>query len=155
MEENKKRPLIGVGAVVFDSKGRILLVRRGGPPQMGKWAIPGGHLELGETLYEGAKRELFEETGLEGVPRCIVNIDELIVRSTDGSVSRHFILIDILFDNIWGELKAGSDAVEAEYFDTEEAAKRDDVSYSTKTFLRKLLNNELYCIETFVNQYVE
>lgn len=155
MEENKRRPLIGVGAIVFDSMGRILLVRRGNPPQKGKWAIPGGHLELGETIFEGVKRELFEETGLEGQPKCIVNLDELIVNGPDGSIKRHYILIDVLFDSVWGELKAASDAVEAKFFDTKEALEKEEISFSTRTFLRKLLNGELYCIETYVNRYAE
>ncbi|MEM3380532.1 MAG: NUDIX hydrolase, partial [Fervidicoccaceae archaeon] len=146
---------IGVGAVVFDSRGRILLVRRGYPPQKGKWAIPGGHLEFGETIFEGARRELLEETGLEGEPKCIVNLDELIVRDSNGNVKKHFVLIDVLFDSIWGSLRAGSDAVEARFFDIEEIKESAEVSFSTRTFLRKLLNNELYCIETFVNQYAE
>ncbi|MEM0047234.1 MAG: NUDIX hydrolase, partial [Fervidicoccaceae archaeon] len=118
--ESRERPYIGVGAVVFDSRGRILLVRRGYPPQKGKWAIPGGHLELGETIFEGARRELLEETGLEGEPKCIVNLDELIVRDSNGNVKKHFVLIDVLFDSIWGSLRAGSDAVEARFFDIEE-----------------------------------
>ncbi|MEM3411298.1 MAG: NUDIX hydrolase [Fervidicoccaceae archaeon] len=153
--ESRERPYIGVGAVVFDSRGRILLVRRGYPPQKGKWAIPGGHLELGETIFEGARRELLEETGLEGEPKCIVNLDELIVRDSNGNVKKHFVLIDVLFDSIWGSLRAGSDAVEARFFDIEEIKESAEVSFSTRTFLRKLLNNELYCIETFVNQYAE
>ncbi|MEM0021663.1 MAG: NUDIX hydrolase [Fervidicoccaceae archaeon] len=153
--ESRERPYIGVGAVVFDSRGRILLVRRGYPPQKGKWAIPGGHLELGETIFEGARRELLEETGLEGEPKCIVNLDELIVRDSNGNVKKHFVLIDVLFDSIWGSLRAGSDAVEARFFDIEEIKESAEVSFSTRTFLRKLLNNELYCIETYVNQYAE
>ncbi|MEM3838631.1 MAG: NUDIX hydrolase [Fervidicoccaceae archaeon] len=153
--ESRERPYIGVGAVVFDSRGRILLVRRGYPPQKGKWAIPGGHLEFGETIFEGARRELLEETGLEGEPKCIVNLDELIVRDSNGNVKKHFVLIDVLFDSIWGSLRAGSDAVEARFFDIEEIKESAEVSFSTRTFLRKLLNNELYCIETFVNQYAE
>ncbi|MEM0198434.1 MAG: NUDIX hydrolase [Fervidicoccaceae archaeon] len=153
--ESRERPYIGVGAVVFDSRGRILLVRRGYPPQKGKWAIPGGHLELGETIFEGARRELLEETGLEGEPKCIVNLDELIVRDSNGNVKKHFVLIDVLFDSIWGSLRAGSDAVEARFFDIEEIKESTEVSFSTRTFLRKLLNNELYCIETYVNQYTE
>ena len=155
MEENKRRPLIGVGAIVFDSHGRILLVKRGAPPQMGKWAIPGGHLELGETIFEGVKRELYEETGLEGEPKCIVTVDELIVNGVDGSVKRHYILIDVFFERVWGELRAASDALEAKFFEAEEAQSRNDVSFSTKTFLKKLLNDELYCIETYVNRYAE
>jgi ADP-ribose pyrophosphatase YjhB (NUDIX family) len=154
MEENK-RPQIGVGAVIFDSKGRILLVKRGTPPQAGKWAIPGGHLEWGETIYQGVKRELMEETGLEGEPKCIVNVDELIVHDQGGMVRRHYLLIDVLFDNVWGTPRAGSDATDVKFFDVEEAQKLDEVSYSTRTFLKKLLNNELYCIETFVNEYAE
>ncbi|MEM3837458.1 MAG: hypothetical protein QXU57_06120, partial [Fervidicoccaceae archaeon] len=73
----------------------------------------------------------------------------------NGNVKKHFVLIDVLFDSIWGSLRAGSDAVEARFFDIEEIKESAEVSFSTRTFLRKLLNNELYCIETFVNQYAE
>ena len=69
--EYPDQPLVGVGGVVIDN-GRALLIRRGSPPLEGQWSIPGGLLELGETLAQGVARELAEETGLE------VNVLELI-----------------------------------------------------------------------------
>jgi 8-oxo-dGTP diphosphatase len=69
--EYPERPIVGVGGVVIQD-GRVVLVRRGGPPLEGNWSIPGGTLEVGETIAEGVQRELREETGLE------VRVGELI-----------------------------------------------------------------------------
>ncbi|AFH42473.1 NUDIX hydrolase [Fervidicoccus fontis] len=149
------RPLVGVGAVVFNEKGEILLVKRIYPPQEGKWAIPGGHLELEETIFDGAKRELYEETGLIGDAKCIVNVDELIVLKEDKSVWRHYILIDVLFENVRGELKAGSDAGDAKFFSPSEAINSKDTSYSTINFLKKYINGDIICGLPVLNKYIE
>lgn len=153
--KNVNRPQVGVGAVVFNDKGEILLVKRMYPPQQGKWAIPGGHLELGETIYDAAKRELFEETGLIGEPICIVNVDELIVKSSEGGIRRHYILIDVLFKINGGYLKADSDAEDVKFFDPSNAISLENVSYSTKTFLRKYVSGKIVCFEPVLNMYTE
>jgi len=107
--------MVAVGAVIEDGKGRILLVKhkpeRGGFWR-GKWICPGGALELGETIDEGIKREVKEETGLEiDLVKLLLPYDR-IVKSTDG-VSLHVVYIDCLAKLVGGELEVGSDVGEA------------------------------------------
>ena len=85
-------PVVGVGAVVFDSEGRVLLVRRGRPPKLGSWSLPGGRLEPGETLVSGCRREVREETGLDISPGPIVAVAD---RASEGF---HYIIVDFLAD---------------------------------------------------------
>src|SRR5271154_4328327 len=75
-------PMIGVGAVILDEYGRVLLIRRATEPMKGHWSLPGGLLELGETLIEGVKREIHEETGLIVTPKAIVEVVDRIYRSS-------------------------------------------------------------------------
>lgn len=108
------RPLVGVGAIVVDD-GRLLLVRRGHGPAAGTWAVPGGHVEAGETLREAVLRELDEETGLEGVCGELLGVAEVL----DGD--QHFVLIDFavtLLDD--SEPVAGDDAAETAWVDLAE-----------------------------------
>ena len=109
------RIMIGVGAVIEDRAGRILFVKhipeRGGFWQ-GKWICPGGSLELGETIEEGIKREVREETQLEIDLVMPLPPFDTIVKSND-RVSLHVIYIDYLAKVTGGELKVGSDVGEA------------------------------------------
>ncbi len=113
--------LIGVGAIIEDEAGRILLVKhvpeRGGFWQ-GKWICPGGELELGETIEEGIKREVMEETQLEIDLVTPIHPFDRIVRSND-RVSLHVIYIDYLARVTGGELKLGSDVGEAIWVEKE------------------------------------
>jgi 8-oxo-dGTP diphosphatase len=83
-------PAVGVGALVFDPKGRVLLVRRGKPPALGLWSVPGGRLESGETLVGCCAREVFEETGIEVEPGPIMAVAE---RMAEGF---HYVIVDFL-----------------------------------------------------------
>jgi len=118
--EYPEQPLVGVGGVVIDN-GRALLIRRGAPPMKGQWSIPGGMLELGETLTQGVARELAEETGLEVNVIEIIEVLERIfpalpgVDGTPGDRARpqyHFVILDYLCEARGGTLCAGSDATE-------------------------------------------
>src|SRR5258706_10886705 len=83
--EYPERPMVGVGGVIID-QGRALLIRRGSEPLLGEWSIPGGTLELGETLEEGVARELLEETGLTvRVIELIEVFDRVYVEGTAGA----------------------------------------------------------------------
>ncbi len=106
--------MVGVGAVVLDA-GRVLLVRRGRPPLKGEWSIPGGALELGETLADGVRRELLEETGLIVEVVALIDVLDRIVpeRADKRRIQYHYVLVDFLCKPVGGELRAGSDAAEA------------------------------------------
>jgi len=101
-------PLVGVGAVVVENE-RVLLIRRGQEPLKGKWSLPGGMLELGESLKDGVIREVMEETGLAVEP---VELIELLhrVHREDGRVRYHYVIADYLCRVLGGSLQAGSDA---------------------------------------------
>jgi 8-oxo-dGTP diphosphatase len=107
-------PRIGVGAVVL-REGRVLLVRRGVPPSQGLWAIPGGGLELGETLREGAEREVLEETGITIRAGEQVFTGDLMERDADGRIRFHYVVIDFAADYISGEVNGSDDASEARW----------------------------------------
>src|ERR1700683_2031445 len=87
-----KRPVLGVGALIFD-RGKILLVERGKEPLKGYWSLPGGALETGETLEQGVIREVREETGLEVKPLKVLEIFERIIRDAQGAAESHYVLI--------------------------------------------------------------
>lgn len=109
--EYPERPIIGVGGVVI-SDGRVLLVRRGGPPLQGRWSIPGGSLEVGETLIEGVQRELAEETGIDVRVRTLIEVFERIDRDASGKLQYHFVVLDYLCEATQGTARAGSDVTE-------------------------------------------
>jgi ADP-ribose pyrophosphatase len=98
-------------------QGRVLLIRRGKAPLRGRWVIPGGTVELGETLVEALVREVGEETGLTVRPMEVLNVFDHIDRDGGGGVLRHFVIVDYLCAYVCGEVCAGSDA-EAAVFAT-------------------------------------
>ena len=105
-------PIVGVGAVVVD-QGRVLLVQRGREPSKGKWSLPGGVLEVGESLAEGVVREVQEETGLVVESVELIELIDRIVKdpvSEGGSVRYHYVIADYLCRVVGGVLQAASDA---------------------------------------------
>ncbi|MFI5113676.1 MAG: NUDIX hydrolase [Terriglobales bacterium] len=122
--EYPDNPLVGVGAVIVQ-ESRVLLIRRGQPPLLGEWSLPGGVLECGETLREATIREAREETGLTVEAGEMLGVYERIIRSEDGRsedgrVRYHYVLIDFLCRRISGDLKAASDAADVRWFAPEE-----------------------------------
>lgn len=109
-----KRPILGVGALIFN-RGRILLVERGNAPLKGWWSLPGGVLEIGETLEEGIRREVLEETGLVVRPLAVFQIFERIMRDEAGRPEYHYVLVDYLCRAEGGALAAASDVSRAEW----------------------------------------
>jgi 8-oxo-dGTP diphosphatase len=101
-------PLMGVGAVIID-QDRVLLVQRGNEPMKGHWSLPGGLLELGESLVEGVQREVREETGLIVEVLELVELLDRIFRQ-DERVRYHYVIADYLCRVVGGDLKANSDA---------------------------------------------
>jgi 8-oxo-dGTP diphosphatase len=119
--EYPSRPVVGVGAVVLD-RGRVLLVRRANEPLKGRWSLPGGAVDVGETLREAIRREVREETGLEVEPGAMVEVLDRISGDPDGRTRFHYVLIDFVCEPVGGTLCCASDAAEAAWVDVSEIA---------------------------------
>ena len=111
-----KSPVVGVGAVVW-KEGRVLLIKRGQPPRQGSWSLPGGRQELGETVAEGAIREVREEAGIDIRILDTVAVVDLIERDPAGAVTHHYTVIDLLAEWVSGEARAGDDAADVAWAD--------------------------------------
>jgi ADP-ribose pyrophosphatase YjhB (NUDIX family) len=120
--KHPKQPLVGVGAVIIEN-GRAVLIKRGKAPLLGEWSIPGGMLELGETLRQGAEREALEETGLVVRANELLGVFDRVVPDSEGNIVYHYVLIDFLCERVSGDLCAGADAADARWFTPEEIAK--------------------------------
>lgn len=108
------RPIVGVGAAIVDGE-HVLIVRRGRPPLQGRWSLPGGAVEVGETLASALQREVLEETGLIVEVGPIVDVLDRIHMNDDGRVEYHYVLIDYLCFVLSGHLHAQSDAADARW----------------------------------------
>jgi 8-oxo-dGTP diphosphatase len=117
--EYPARPVIGVGIVVWHGE-RVLLVQRGRPPRKGRWSLPGGAQELGETVADAARREVREETGLVVELGEVIATVDLIDRDPDGRVRYHYTLIDFNAEATSASLSPGDDAAEAAWFDLDQ-----------------------------------
>ena len=127
--EFPERPVVGVGGVLIH-KGRALLVRRGSEPLRGEWSIPGGTLELGETLVEGVARELLEETGLLVRVLGQIEVIERIYPGKSGRANKrkkrprfHYVIVDYLCERVSGKPRAGSDVTDVAFAREEELGK--------------------------------
>jgi len=105
-------PLVGVGAIILDAN-RVVLVRRGRPPALGQWSLPGGIVELGETMEEAIVREVEEEVGLRVEVSQLVSVLDWILVDAAGAVEFHYVLTDFLCRPAGGTLRAGSDVLSA------------------------------------------
>ena len=121
VERPLERPVVGVGVVVWKD-GKVLLIRRGKSPMRGRWSLPGGRQELGETVREAAVREVREETGLEIRLGELLDVVDTMRRDDSGAVTLQYTLVD--FDADWtaGEPVAASDAEHAEWADPDDLA---------------------------------
>jgi mutator protein MutT len=108
------RPIVGVGAVIVDDD-RVVIVKRGHEPLKGEWSLPGGSVEVGETLAEALVREVREETGLNVAVGPLVEVLDRVHRGDDGRVEYHFVLLDYRCTVVSGVLKHGSDASDARW----------------------------------------
>ena len=115
------RPFVGVGAVVLN-RGRVLLARRGNPPRAGDWSLPGGAQTVGETVFEAARREVREETGLDVEVLGVVDVVDSITRDADGRVRFHYTLVDVVAEADGDAAIAGDDAAAVGWFSLDELA---------------------------------
>ncbi|MDP6804967.1 MAG: NUDIX hydrolase [Rhodospirillales bacterium] len=106
--EYPSRPFVGVGVVVWRGDS-VLLVRRGRPPNQGGWSLPGGAQEVGETVFEAARREVIEETGLVVEVLGLADVVDMIRRDDEGRVRYHYTLVDVLAESATGDAVAGGD----------------------------------------------
>ncbi|MFY9646670.1 MAG: NUDIX hydrolase [Terriglobales bacterium] len=137
--EYPESPLVGVGAVIVhrqNDNDRVLLIRRGTPPLLGEWSLPGGVLECGESLRDAVVREACEETGLTVEPGEMLGVYERVIRGEAGRVRYHFVLIDFLCRPLSGELQAGSDAAGVGWFTRDELPALN-LAYDADDVVRK------------------
>lgn len=108
------RPIVGVGGVII-ADDHVVLIKRRYEPLAGQWSLPGGSLEVGESLADGAARELLEETGLIVAVGPVVEVFDRILRDDDERVRYHFVLVDFLCRPVGGRLQAGDDVSDAKW----------------------------------------
>ena len=140
MERTYPRHVIAAVSAVLIHNNKILLIKRKYPPVQRKWSLPGGVLEAGEKLGEAARRELREETGLEAEPIGILWILNNIVYDESNRVLYHYLIVDVLFDpnTISGELKPGTDAIDAKWFEISEVKYMSDASRTIKRLIERI-----------------
>lgn len=129
MRSYPERPIVGVGAIVLDGD-RVLLVKRAHEPLKGEWSVPGGAVDVGETLEEAIRREVREETCLDIEVGPIVDVLDRIRYDPDGRVKFHYVLVDFVCRPVGGTLRCASDAEEATWA---ERADLDRYSVSDAT----------------------
>ena len=129
------KPQVAVGAVVMHAD-RVLMVQRGQPPAQGLWAIPGGSVELGETLQAAAEREIKEETGIIIRAWEPIYTFDMIERDAGGRIRFHYVIIDLRAEYVSGELCPGTDARQARWVSAQELSGLK-VNPKTKALLKR------------------
>ncbi|HTC94868.1 MAG TPA: NUDIX hydrolase [Terriglobales bacterium] len=141
--EYPERPIVGVGAVIV-ADGQVVLVRRGREPLLGQWSIPGGVVEVGESLRQAAAREALEETGLEVEAAEVLEVFESIVPGAElnaGKAQYHYVIIDFLCHTKSGELRAGGDALEARWVRRDQLAELKVSDSACKVIAKAFANS--------------
>ncbi|HEY63182.1 MAG TPA: NUDIX hydrolase [Caldilineae bacterium] len=140
--EYPEHPLVGVGAVVIRDDHHVLLIRRGQPPRQGEWGVPGGLVELGESLADAVRREVREECGIEIRVGPLLGIFQPIVRDEVGRVRFHYVVLDYLAYYTGGVLRPASDIEAAEWVAPERLA-----DYSLRQETEEVVRRALEAIE--------
>ncbi len=112
--EYPERPIASAAACVFDGD-RVLLVKRANPPSQGQWSVPGGAVELGETIQQTVKREINEECGIEIEVGKVFNVENLILLDEKGRIQFHYLVTYLTAYHVSGEARAGSDALDVRW----------------------------------------
>ena len=134
--EYPERPCLAVGGVARRGR-RVLLVRRGQPPSLGEWAIPGGSVELGETMAQAVEREINEETGLVVKAGPICHVFEDVRYDPDGEIRFHYVIVDLLAEYVSGEPAPATDVSAAAWLSPEDLPALP-VNHNTLKLLDKL-----------------
>jgi len=137
--EYPEHPIVGVAAVVLRA-GQVLLVQRGREPAKGLWGLPGGMLELGETVAEGVRREVWEECGVEIEVGPLVGVFEPMQRDDAGRLRYHYVVLDYLARYVGGELQAADDADDARWVSPAEL-ERLPMLVETREMIKRALEN--------------
>ncbi|MGB8646427.1 MAG: NUDIX hydrolase [Anaerolineae bacterium] len=131
------RPICGVGVVAF-SGDQVLLVQRGKEPRRGEWSIPGGAVELGETVREAALREFSEECGGEVELRDVLDAVDAITYDETGRVQYHYVIIDF-----WGEWQGGTLRAQSDIMDARWVVSGDLDSYALQRWTREVIDKAI------------
>lgn len=126
---------MGVGAVIFRGE-EVLLVRRGQEPAKGSWSLPGGLVELGESLEKAIKREVLEETGINVKVLGVTAILERIYRDEADNVPYHYVLVDFACEYVSGEVRPGSDAAAARFVPLDRLEEWTAASFTAQVIFR-------------------
>lgn len=137
--EYPRAPLIGVGAVAIKD-GKILLMKRAFEPGKGKWSIPGGLVEVGETLSDACAREMEEETGIKIHVLELINAYDMIVPDEASKIKYHYVLIDFLVKPIGGTERSSVEVLEMKWVTFEEA-RQLDMTNSARKALQELFGS--------------
>ncbi|MBC7130459.1 NUDIX hydrolase, partial [Candidatus Bathyarchaeota archaeon] len=129
------QPVVGVGAIIV-CDGKILLEKRRSEPGRGKWSVPGGLVELGESPEEAVIREVKEETGLDVADPELIDVVNRITLDEDGRIKYHFVIIDYFVKVRGGELRAADDA-EAVQWVSLDKAEEYDITETLRDFLKR------------------
>ncbi len=138
--EYPKRPLLGVGAVVFRGD-KVLLVCRAQEPCKGEWTFPGGLVELGETLREAVERETFEETGIRVRAGQVLEVVDSLVKGSKGRLRFHYSIVDVICRYVSGSPRPGDDVSEVAWVSIKKALRMPLAGVTAKV-LRKSLSQK-------------
>jgi ADP-ribose pyrophosphatase YjhB (NUDIX family) len=136
--EYPAHPVVGVGAVIVRG-ARALIVKRGHEPRKGEWSLPGGLLNLGESLTDAVRREVKEETGLDVELGPIVETFDRIHRDEDGRIRYHFVIVDYVCWSASGNAVAGSDADDVAWVTGDEVERYGLSAHAKAVFLKGLV----------------
>lgn len=134
--EYPPRPILSVGAVVLRDR-EVLIVKRGVEPGKGKWSVPGGAVELGETVEDAVVRETFEESGLKIEPQRLVGYNDYVGRDSDDGIRFHYVIVYWICRHIGGKARPSSDVTDTRWIRFVELGDFD-ITKGTLKMLRKV-----------------
>jgi ADP-ribose pyrophosphatase YjhB (NUDIX family) len=131
-------PLVGVGAIIFRAD-QVLLIQRGREPSLGRWSVPGGLVEVGESLLDAVKREVMEEVNLEVDVKDVVAVLDRVIKDEGGRVEYHYILVDFLCESVEGNPAPASDVLDCRFFPLNDLP-RQSMTAGTEQVIHRAFN---------------